>query len=154
MAPGRLHILVVDDVSDAADSTAELLSLWGYDARACYCGATALESAGIRRPDVVLLDLAMPRMNGFQFAGFFRELPLCEAVPIVAVSGFSGAVFLARAREAKIQHYLVKPADPDQLRELLAWEVIPVCAPVSSDHTDFGVYPVSRRPARSDAVMQ
>ena len=57
MDPARLHILVVDDVVDAADSTVELLSLWGYDARACYCGATALESALGRRPCVVILDV-------------------------------------------------------------------------------------------------
>ena len=96
MDPARLHILVVDDVVDAADSTVELLSLWGYDALACYCGATALESAFARRPCVVLLDVAMPRMDGFQFADLFRELPLCKVIPIIAVSGYSGAAYSAR----------------------------------------------------------
>lgn len=125
----RLHILVVDDVADAADSTTELLGLWGYDARACYCGAAALAAARARRPDAVLLDLAMPRMDGFRFADLFRGLPLCGAVPVVAVSGYSGTAFYARARAAGIRHYLLKPTDPDQLRALLAWEVVPVAVP-------------------------
>src|SRR6476661_8368917 len=99
MDVGQIHILVVDDWADGADSTVELLSLWGYDAVACYDGATALESARARRPDAVLLDLAMPRMDGFRFAGLFRGLPRCNSVPIIAVSGYSGAALHARARE-------------------------------------------------------
>jgi CheY-like chemotaxis protein len=125
MDVGQVHILVVDDSADGADSTVELLAIWGYDARACYTGASALESARARRPDAVLLDLAMPRMDGFQFAGLFRELPRSDSIPIIVVSGYSGAAYYARAREVGIDHYLLKPADPGRLRELLAWEVVP-----------------------------
>ena len=60
----RIHILVVDDLPDMAESTAELLTLWGYDATACDSGAMALASARVRRPAAVLLDLVMPRMDG------------------------------------------------------------------------------------------
>jgi CheY-like chemotaxis protein len=134
---GRLHVLVVDDGGDAADSTAELLTLWGYDwgydAAARYDGAAALASARARHPDAVILDLAMPRMNGFRFAGLLRSLPGCAAVPIIAVSGLSGAAYLTRAREAGIRHYLLKPADPDRLRALLACEVVPAAVPRSAD---------------------
>ena len=97
MGSVRLHILVVDDVVDAADSTAELLSLWGYNARACYDGVAALEFARARRPDVVLVDLGMPVMDGFRFVGLFRGLPECGPVPVIALSGYTGAVFAARA---------------------------------------------------------
>jgi CheY-like chemotaxis protein len=119
------HVLIVDDVVDAADSMAELLSIWGYDARTCYSGATAIASALARRPCLVLLDVAMPRMDGYRFAEFFRKLPECGSVPIVAVSGYSGAAHYARAREVGIRHYLLKPADPIRLREMLAWHMVP-----------------------------
>jgi two-component system CheB/CheR fusion protein len=122
---------VVDDWADAADSTVELLTLWGYDARACYDGATALESARAQRPDAVLLDLVMPRMDGFRFAQLFREPPGRTSIPIIAISGYTGAAHYARAREVGIQHYLLKPANPERLRELLAWEVVPSVVPAS-----------------------
>lgn len=138
MGPVRLHILVLDDVVDAADSTAELLSLWGYNARACYDGTAALEYARGRRPDAVLVDLGMPGMDGFRFAGLFRGLPLCGPVPIIALSGYTGPVFAARARAAGINHYLVKPADPEQLRQLLGLEVAPPADRSPRDRIDSG----------------
>jgi CheY-like chemotaxis protein len=124
MDVARIHILVVDDLVDAADTTVDLLSIWGYDALACYTGASALESACIRRPDAVLLDLAMPRMDGFQFAGLFHELPECGLVPLIALSGYSSHAYRASAREVGIGHYLLKPADPKFLKDLLARETV------------------------------
>lgn len=135
MIPGQLHILVVDDLVDAADSMVDLLRLWGYDASACYCGTSALVSSCTRRPSIVLLDLAMPRMDGFHFARLFRELPQCEKVPIVVLSGYSGAAYSAFARESGIRHCLLKPTDPGLLRELLAWEVEQVAEWLPGDRT-------------------
>ena len=135
---GRHHILVVDDSADTADSMAELLSIWGYDAHACYCGATALESALVRCPRVVLLDVAMPRMDGFRFVELFRELPFCDAVPIIAVSGYGGAANYARAREAEVQHYLLKPTDPGRLRDVLARQIVPASDRSRGVRADFG----------------
>ena len=123
MDTDRTHVLIVDDAADTADSTAELLSLWGYDPRPCYDGASALEFARARCPDVVLLDIGMPVMDGFRFVGLFRSLPRCGTVPVIAVSGYTGAVFAARARSVGINHYLLKPADPEQLRELLSQQM-------------------------------
>jgi CheY-like chemotaxis protein len=120
MDVARTQIMVVDDYVDAADSTVELLSLWGYDAIAYYTGAAALESAGISRPDVVVLELAMPRMNGFQFTGLFRELSECGSIPIIAVSAYYSQAYSTKASEVGIQHYLLKPADPEYLKNLLA----------------------------------
>jgi len=125
----RMHILVVDDLVDAADTTVELLSIWGYDAVACYTGATALESGRLRRPGVVLLDLAMPAMDGFEFAELFHELPDCGSVPLIALSGYSSLAFRARAQKAGIHHYLLKPADAECLRELLEREIEFAVAP-------------------------
>jgi CheY-like chemotaxis protein len=125
----RIHILVVDDVADAADTMVELLSIWGYDAVACYDGTAALEAARFRRPDAVVLDLAMPLMDGFQFAELLHELPDCGSVPIIAVSGYSFPVYATRARGVGIRHYLVKPADPTRLKKLLVQELDPFAPP-------------------------
>jgi two-component system sensor histidine kinase/response regulator len=115
----HIHILVVDDLTDMADSTAEMLTLWGYDATACDSGAMALACARVRRPAAVLLDLAMPRMDGFEFARAFHAIKRCVAIPLIALSGYASSACSARAREAGIGHYLLKPAAPDRLRALL-----------------------------------
>lgn len=81
MSPERIRILVVDDLPDMA----ELLSLWGYDAPACDSGTMALDRARVRPPAAVLLDLAMPRMDGFEFARAFRALKGCRTVPLIAL---------------------------------------------------------------------
>jgi CheY-like chemotaxis protein len=123
MDVAQFHILVVDDYVDAADSTVELLSMWGYDAIArCTC-ATALESASFHRPDVVVLELAMPHMNGFHFTGLFRELSECGSIPIIVVSGYFSQAYQSSARAAGIHHYLLKPAEPALLKDLLAREI-------------------------------
>ena len=114
----RPYILVVDDLADAADSLAELLALWGYDAEPLYSGSAALEAVRTRRPDAVLLDLGMPEMPGLQFALRFRGLPGCDATPVVAVTGHH--TLTLQAREMGIDHYLLKPIlDLSTLQELL-----------------------------------
>jgi CheY-like chemotaxis protein len=120
----RNQILVVDDLIDAADSTVELLFIWGYEAVACYSCASALNAARFRRPDVVLLDIGMPCMDGFQFAKLLHELPQCRSVPIIAVTGHSGHAYRLRARKAGIHQYLLKPAEPALLRSLLARSIL------------------------------
>jgi CheY-like chemotaxis protein len=121
----RRRVLVVDDMADAADSMAWLLDAWGYDAEAFYRGETALASAYTCRPEVVLLDIAMPGMDGFRVARALREQPGGETVVIIAVSGYGPATCGDRAREAGIDHYLVKPIDLDELQALVALSVAP-----------------------------
>jgi CheY-like chemotaxis protein len=113
------YALVVDDDPDTADITAVLLRAWGFDARALHAAPDALDAARARPPAIVLLDLGMPRVDGCEFARRFRALPGCGAAALVAVTGHSTAPFRALARAAGVDHYLLKPADPDQLRELL-----------------------------------
>jgi DNA-binding response OmpR family regulator len=115
----RIHVLVVDDLADMAESTAELLTLWGYDATPCTSGVAALACARVRRPAAVLLDLVMPRMDGFEFARTFRALTGCGAVPLIALSGCPFPASSVRIREAGIGHYVSKPADPARLKALL-----------------------------------
>lgn len=119
----RIDILVVDDAVDGADSTLELLRCWGYDGRACYDGVTALESARAREPDAVLLDIALPDMDGFRFARLFRQQPGRESIPIIAISGYGNVAYRTIAQEVGIRHYLLKPVDPARLRELLTREI-------------------------------
>jgi CheY-like chemotaxis protein len=123
MDVAKFHILVLDDYVDAADSTVELLSIWGYDAIACYNGAAALKSACLHRPDLVVLELAMPHMDGFQFTGLFHEMSDCVSVPLIAMSGNSTQAYRARAWEAGVRHYLLKPTCLKSLKDLLASEI-------------------------------
>ena len=119
MTVTRPYVLVVDDLPDAADSLAELVALWGYDAAARYCGASALAAVRVRRPAAVLLDIVMTPMDGFAFAARLREQPGGERTAVVAVSGQTTEAYQARGRELGIGHYLFKPADPNLLRTLL-----------------------------------
>jgi CheY-like chemotaxis protein len=115
----RPYILAVDDSPDTADSFAALLDLWGYDARACYSGAEALDAARTRRPDAVLLDIGMPDMDGFRVGRLLRELPGCGMTLVIAITGHTPEAYRARGREAGFDHYLIKPIDPDPLKSLL-----------------------------------
>lgn len=117
MDAAQPYIMVIDDLLDAADSLAEMLTLWGYDAKPLYSGAAGLEAARDRRPAVVLLDLGMPRMSGLQFALRFRNLSGCEATPIVAVTAHH--TLTLQTREVGIDYCLLKTVDFSILRELL-----------------------------------
>ena len=153
MEADRTHILVVDDLFDMADSTAEVLNLWGYAATACYNGAQALVCANIR-PAAVLLDLVMPQMDGFQFARAFRGLPGCGTIPLVAISGYSSSACSARAREAGIGYCLPKPVDLALLKALLIvitrGVVLPSGLRVAKRRTPWRLR--SRRPAATCAA--
>ena len=104
---GPPRILCVDDNHDVADSTVELLLLIGYDARACYDGASALLLAESYHPDVCLIDLNMPGMDGDELAVRLRasEQPMI----LVAATAASHAAGCRRIREAGFDHHLVKP---------------------------------------------
>ena len=120
MTGTRPLVLIVDDLTDAADSLADLIDLWGYDAEAHYGGPSALAAALRRPPAVVLLDVAMPRMDGFAFALRLRELPGCAPTALVVVSGRTGGDSQAHCCRLGIGHYLFKPVDPGTVRKLLA----------------------------------
>jgi PAS domain S-box-containing protein len=112
------RVLVVDDNADAADSAAILLGLWGLEVRTVYDGPAALEAARDFRPQVVLLDLGLPRMNGFEVARRLRQ-EMGRAVLLVALSGYGQEADRSRSRQAGFDHHLVKPLEPDALQALL-----------------------------------
>jgi CheY-like chemotaxis protein len=149
----RAHVLVLDDDHDTADSMASLLALWGFESRACYAGPAALDAARAWHPHAVLMDLGMPRMDGCEFARRFHAVPGCGAGVLVAVTGHTTAACRARARAAGVDHYLLKPVDPDRLRELLGRAVRPSGAPEGpADVTGFRWRPLVRPGRRPSPV--
>jgi CheY-like chemotaxis protein/anti-sigma regulatory factor (Ser/Thr protein kinase) len=124
--PGR-RVLVVDDNRDAAESLAMLLGVGGHDVRTAHDGPTALAVAAASRPEVVFLDIGLPRMDGYEVARRLRQQVGLRQALIVAVTGYGREEDRRRAEEAGFDAHLVKPADPEELQKLLA--VAPQRAP-------------------------
>jgi CheY-like chemotaxis protein len=114
-----LRVLVVDDNKDAADSLALLIRLWGHEVRVAYDGADGLRKAGDEAPDCVLLDIGLPRIDGYDVARRLRADPRLQKAKLVALTAFSDAPKVHRAWEAGFDYHFVKPADPDLIRRLL-----------------------------------
>ncbi len=114
------RILVVDDNRDAADSTGMLLLLWGHQVRVAYDGATAISVAREYQPDVCLLDLGMPGMNGYQVAEQLRHDNALRSTVLVAMTGFDQESDRELSRSAGFDSYLVKPVEITALQDVLA----------------------------------
>jgi CheY-like chemotaxis protein len=117
--PAALSVLVVDDNPDITETMTLLLQAWGYRTLSASDGAAGLALVKAQQPDVVLLDIGMPRMDGYELARQIRALPGGKAVSLIAVSGWGQPADLARSREAGINEHLLKPVDPTRLREAL-----------------------------------
>lgn len=118
--PGRVRrVLIVDDNRDGADTLAELIGEWGYEARTAYDAVAALDLAAEQHPEVVLLDIGMPEMNGYEVAAALRAIPGMDGVALVAVTGYGTEEDRRRARDAGFDAHLVKPVDPEEVRQLL-----------------------------------
>jgi two-component system CheB/CheR fusion protein len=118
-ATRKRRIVVVDDNVDAAESLALLLRLEGHDVRVAHDGPAALAAVDAHRPDIVLLDIGMPVMNGYEVAQRLRQQPGLEQLVLVAMTGWGQEEDRRRTKEAGFDHHLVKPAEPDVLNELL-----------------------------------
>ncbi len=119
-SPGGLRVLVVEDNVDAAETLARLLRLWGHQVSLVQDGPAAIELARVERPQVVLLDIGLPGLDGYEVARRLRhELGLHEAL-VVAMTGYSQPGDRRRSREAGIQYHFVKPVEPVVLQKLLA----------------------------------
>ena len=115
-----LRILVVDDNCDGADSLAEILALMGNDTRTAYDGQQAVSMASVFRPDVVLLDIGLPKLNGYEAARLIRQQSWSNGVMLIAITGWGQLKDRERTREAGFDHHLIKPVDPQALLTLLA----------------------------------
>jgi CheY-like chemotaxis protein len=114
------RILIVDDNRDAAASISMLLSLLGHDTRTAHDGQAALELAEAFRPEVILLDIGLPKLNGYDACRRLREQPWGRGMFIIAVTGWGKEDDRRRSREAGFDHHLVKPVDFGDLEGLLA----------------------------------
>jgi two-component system, chemotaxis family, CheB/CheR fusion protein len=106
-----VRVLIVDNCVDSADSLAYLAGLWGYETEACYDGASALKTAARFSPHVVLMDLGLPDMDGFEVAKRLQNQPGSRSAVLVAVSGWPGDSLERRVQEAGFAH--------DDLQDLL-----------------------------------
>jgi PAS domain S-box-containing protein len=114
-----LRILAVDDDVQIAEGLARILALWGHTVRTAHDGATALEVAGAFAPEVVLLDLGLPRLDGLEVARRLRSLGEPPPALLISMSGFGQEHARRRSGEAGFHHHLVKPLDMDSLHALL-----------------------------------
>jgi PAS domain S-box-containing protein len=122
--PARLdsarRVLVIDDMPEVAEALAFLLDVLGATVRVAHCGEQSLELCAEFEPDLVLLDLSMPKMDGFETARRLKQLPAGRRAKLVAVTGFGERRSRARTQEAGFESHLVKPVRLQQLEELLA----------------------------------
>jgi len=117
--PAGRRILIVEDNKDAAQSLSVLFSLDNHEVRVCHDGNTAVVQAHAFDPDVVILDIGLPGLSGFEVARALRSSTVTEDVKIVAVSGYSGQDDFTQAKSLGINEYLSKPADPEKLRKMI-----------------------------------
>jgi len=116
----RRRILVVDDNEDAANTLAMILKLEGHEIDTAYSGAQALERVDEFMPDIVLLDIGLPELDGLQVAARIRANPKFRRVRLVAITGYGKDADRARTREAGFSSHLVKPVDFADLKRALA----------------------------------
>jgi CheY-like chemotaxis protein len=117
--PGRLRILVVDDNEDAADTLAMLLEASGHEVLVEHSSGRALARAVEAAPQVCLLDIGLPDMDGAELARRLRAMPETAGALLVAVTGYGQESDRARTRDAGFDHHLVKPIDLDRLQAVL-----------------------------------
>ena len=115
-----LRVLVVDDNVDAVEGFEMLLRDSGHDVRSAYDGPTAIEAALDYRPNVVLLDIGLPGLDGYEVAKRMRQQPILQQVVLVAMTGYAQESDRERAQQAGFDHHLVKPVPFAQLQKILA----------------------------------
>ena len=151
-----LRVLVVDDYRASADTMSKLVGVWGHDVRRAYDGTIGLALANAYQPDVLLLDINMPNMNGLELALQVRQQARLNGCFLVAVTGCTDAGLWPLCEEAGIDLILIKPVSPSILKTLLIWESEYVLR-ARQDASTYGVLsttleqetnPISHRPTQ------
>ena len=114
------RILVVDDNYDSAESLALLLQLHGHEVRQAHDGVEAVEAAAAFAPEIVVLDIGLPKLNGYDAARQIRALPSGKRIVLVALTGWGQAADRQRSAESGFDLHLVKPVNPEALSKLIA----------------------------------
>ena len=115
-----VRILIVDDNHDAADLMAEILRGEGHDVAVAHDGAAGLEQFGRFHPQLAILDLGLPEIDGYALARRVRAEPEFRATPLIALSGYTQAEDIERSRDAGFTHHLGKPADWKRLEAIIS----------------------------------
>ncbi|HEV8408918.1 MAG TPA: CHASE3 domain-containing protein [Gemmatimonadaceae bacterium] len=118
LAKGR-RVLIADDNRDSADTLASMLEMVGHDVRICYDGVNALTQAELFRPEIMLLDIGMPVLNGLELAARIRERPWGADIRLIALTGWGQPEDVKRSQRAGFDHHLVKPVELARLQELI-----------------------------------
>src|SRR6185369_11065509 len=113
------RILVADDNLDSADSLAMMLEMLGHEVSSAHDGVEALEQAKASKPELVFMDLGMPRMNGYDAARLIRNQPECKGAVLVALTGWGQEEDRRRSYEAGFDYHIVKPIDFTAVEKLL-----------------------------------
>jgi len=116
----RFRILVVDDNPDAALSLAMMLSMMGHDTRTAHDGEAAVTTAEAFRPQVVLLDIGLPKLNGYEVAQRIRQQEWGTSMFLVAVTGWGQDEDRRRSEDVGMNLHMVKPVEPSALDRMLA----------------------------------
>jgi signal transduction histidine kinase/CheY-like chemotaxis protein len=118
--PPARRILIVDDNHDSAESLAMMLALTGHETRTAHDGLAAVEAADAFRPDLMLLDIGLPKLDGYDVCRRIRDQEWGKDVVVVAVTGWGQDEDRERSRKAGFDTHFVKPVDPDALKRLIA----------------------------------
>ncbi|HEX5445216.1 MAG TPA: response regulator [Pirellulales bacterium] len=118
--PGVLRVLVVEDNLDQAESLEKTLKTWGYDSRICTSGSEALALAPYYQPRVVLIDIGLPDMTGWQLAESLRKQAGSVGAVFIAVTAYGDEDDYRRSQRVGISYHLVKPSFQHQLHEILS----------------------------------
>lgn len=117
-AKKKAKVLIVDDCHDSADGIGWILASYGYEVDVAYDGSAAIAKASTLHPDIVLLDLGLPEMDGYQVAGALKKSGAGAPI-LVAVTGYGRECDKAQSAAAGFQLHLTKPVDPATLLETL-----------------------------------
>jgi len=116
----RCRVLVVDDNVDSADSLTAVVRMFGHDAETAYDGLMAVERAIALVPDIILMDISLPKLSGYEAATRIRTSAACAHTVLVALTGWGGEQDKRDALQAGFTHHFVKPVDFPALKRLLA----------------------------------
>jgi len=115
----KRRLLIVDDLQDSADTLALMLRMMGHDVETAYDGEAGVAAAARMRPDIALLDIGMPKLNGYEAARRIRRQPWGKDMFLVALTGWGQENDRNRTQEAGFDYHIVKPADPTELMKLM-----------------------------------
>lgn len=118
--PNRFKILVVDDNHDSALSLAMMLSIMGHETRTAHDGESAVTTAEMFLPDVVLLDIGLPKLNGYEVAQRIRQSSWGASMFLIAVTGWGQDEDRQRSTQVGLNVHMVKPVEPSALEKLLS----------------------------------